>query len=49
MSIAGPLLVARAGPDDAIAVLTLHRPAALNAIDDALVAALHGVLDELEA
>ncbi len=49
MSIAGPLLVARAGPDDAIAVLTLHRPAALNAIDDALLSALHGVLDELEA
>jgi enoyl-CoA hydratase/carnithine racemase len=49
MSTAGPLLVERTGPDDAIAVLTLHRPAALNAIDDALLGALHAALDDLEA
>ncbi len=47
MSSAGPLLVERAGPDDAIAVLTLHRPAALNAIDGTLLDALHAAIDGL--
>jgi enoyl-CoA hydratase/carnithine racemase len=48
MSPAGPLLVERLGPNDAIAALTLHRPAALNAIDGALLDALHAALDGLE-
>ena len=39
------------GDDDpgAIAVLTLDRPEVMNAIDDAMLAALHAALDELEA
>ena len=49
MSDAGPLLVEHTGPGGAIAVLTLHRPAALNAIDNALLTALHAALDDLEA
>ncbi len=49
MSDAGPLLVERTGPGGAIAVLTLHRPQALNAVDNALLAALHAALDDLEA
>ncbi len=48
VSPTSPLLVERTGPDDAIAILTLHRPAALNAIDDALLDALHAGLDTLE-
>ena len=47
---ADPVLRAdRAGERDEIVVLTLDRPAALNAIDDALLAGLHGALDEVEA
>jgi methylglutaconyl-CoA hydratase len=39
----------RAGERDEVVVLTLDRPAALNAIDDALLAALHDALDAVEA
>ncbi|HKF85266.1 MAG TPA: enoyl-CoA hydratase/isomerase family protein [Candidatus Limnocylindrales bacterium] len=47
---ADPVLrVTRAGERDDIVVLTLDRPAALNAIDDALLAALHDALDGVEA
>ena len=49
MSHAGPLLAERTGDGGAIAVLTLNRTQALNAIDNALLAALHAALDELEA
>ena len=49
MSDAGPLLVERAGPGGEIVVLTLDRPASLNAIDDALLGALHLALDAVEA
>jgi enoyl-CoA hydratase/carnithine racemase len=49
MSSAGPLALERTGPLDSIAVLTLDRPEALNAIDNALLAALHDALDQLEA
>ncbi len=49
MSDAGPLLVASAGTGGRIAVLTLDRPAALNAVDNALLAALHDTLDRLES
>jgi enoyl-CoA hydratase/carnithine racemase len=38
----------RAGEAGEIAVLTLDRPHVLNAIDDALLDALHGALDDLE-
>jgi enoyl-CoA hydratase/carnithine racemase len=44
-----PLSLDRAGPDGRIAVLTLDRPAALNAIDNALLGALHRALDDIEA
>ena len=47
MSTPGPLLVERAGATRSIAVLELHRPEALNAIDDALLAALHAAIDGL--
>src|SRR5690242_341134 len=43
------LRTARAGDRDELVVLTLDRPAALNAIDDALLAALHGALDDVES
>jgi enoyl-CoA hydratase/carnithine racemase len=39
----------RAGERDEVLVLTLDRPATLNAIDDALLGALHGALDDIEA
>jgi enoyl-CoA hydratase/carnithine racemase len=46
----GPgILVARAGAEGRIAVLSINRPQALNAIDNTLLAALHAALDELEA
>lgn len=48
MSTAGPLLVERTGDAASITVLELHRPGALNAIDDALLAALHAAIDGLE-
>ena len=38
----------RAGDRGDLTVLTLSRPRAMNAIDDALLAALHGAIDELE-
>jgi enoyl-CoA hydratase/carnithine racemase len=43
------LRTTRAGERDEVVVLTLDRPSALNAIDDALLAALHGALDDVEA
>ena len=43
------LLTQRAGERDEVVVLTLDRPEALNAIDDALLAALHDALDAVEA
>ena len=43
------LRVERAGPDRELAVLVLDRPDVLNAIDSALLAALHDTLDTLEA
>src|SRR5689334_25072636 len=47
---ADPVLrTSRAGARDEIVVLTLDRPASLNAIDDALLASLHRALDEVEA
>jgi enoyl-CoA hydratase/carnithine racemase len=47
---ADPVLrTSRAAGRDDIVVLTLDRPDALNAIDDALLGALHAALDELEA
>jgi len=47
---ADPVLRAtRAGERGEIVVLTLERPAARNAIDDALLAALHEALDAVEA
>jgi enoyl-CoA hydratase/carnithine racemase len=49
MGAAGPLLVERAGTDGEIAVLTLDRPEVLNAIDNALLAALHTALGRLAA
>ena len=49
MGAAGPLLVERAGAQGEIAVLTLHRPEVHNAIDNALLAALHAALGEVEA
>jgi enoyl-CoA hydratase/carnithine racemase len=42
------LRTSRAGNQDEILVLTLDRPAALNAIDDALLAALHRALDAVD-
>jgi len=39
----------RAGPDGELVLLILNRPDVLNAIDDALLASLHGALDTLEA
>jgi enoyl-CoA hydratase/carnithine racemase len=44
----GPLRVTSAGTGGRIAVLTLHRPGALNAIDNALLDALHAALDAIE-
>lgn len=49
MGDAGPLGVERAGADGSITLLVLDRPAALNAIDNALLAALHAALDGIEA
>jgi len=49
MGAAGPLLVERAGAGASIAVVTLDCPEALNAIDDALLRALHAAFDEIEA
>ena len=47
---ADPVLrTSRAGEHDELLVLTLDRPAALNAIDDALLAALHEALGQAEA
>jgi enoyl-CoA hydratase/carnithine racemase len=43
------LRTSRAGDRAELLVLTLDRPAALNAIDDALLAALHGALDAVNA
>ena len=43
------LRTARAGDEDRVLVLTLARPEALNAIDNALLAALHAALDGLES
>ena len=43
------LRTARAGDGGSVLVLTLDRPDALNAIDNALLAALHAALDELES
>lgn len=43
------LHVERTGPGGLVAVLTLARPAALNAIDSALLAELHAALDRLES
>jgi enoyl-CoA hydratase len=43
------LRTTRTGERDEVVVLTLDRPSALNAIDDALLAALHGALDDVEA
>src|SRR5262245_20903294 len=43
------LRTSRAGERDELVVLTLDRPAARNAIDDALLAALHAALDQVEA
>ncbi|MEO5965323.1 MAG: enoyl-CoA hydratase-related protein [Candidatus Limnocylindrales bacterium] len=43
------LRTARAGARDEIVVLAISRPGAMNAIDDALLSALHAALDELEA
>jgi len=48
VSTAGPLRIERAGAMRSIAVLELHRPEAHNAIDTALLSALHAALDELE-
>jgi enoyl-CoA hydratase/carnithine racemase len=48
VSTVEPLVVERAGAQGEMAVLELHRPDALNAIDDALLAALHAALDGLE-
>jgi enoyl-CoA hydratase/carnithine racemase len=42
------LRVERAGERGDVALLTLDRPHVLNAIDDALLDALHGALDELD-
>lgn len=42
------LRVERAGDDGEVLLLTLDRPHALNAIDDALLAALLGALDDLD-
>jgi enoyl-CoA hydratase/carnithine racemase len=50
MTSRAPVLhVARAGDGDAILVLTLARAAALNAIDNALLDAMHRALDEVES
>jgi enoyl-CoA hydratase/carnithine racemase len=49
MGAAGPLLVERAGAQGEIAVLTLDRPEVHNAIDNALLAALHAALGAIEA
>jgi enoyl-CoA hydratase/carnithine racemase len=47
---ADPVLrTARGGDEGRVLVLTLARPDALNAIDDALLAALHAALDGLDA
>ena len=48
MGAAGPLRVERAGAQGEIAVLTLDRPEVHNAIDNALLAALHAALGEVE-
>jgi enoyl-CoA hydratase/carnithine racemase len=48
MSTADPLRAERAGADGTIAVLTLHRPDVLNAIDSALLTALHAAIDAIE-
>ena len=48
MPVEPVLRTSRAGERDAIVVLTLDRPAALNAIDDALLDALHAAIDEVE-
>jgi enoyl-CoA hydratase/carnithine racemase len=49
MSEGEVLRVGRAGPDGEFVLLILNRPAVLNAIDNALLAALHAALDKLEA
>lgn len=48
-SSTGVLRRERAGADGAIAVLVLDRPEVRNAIDDALLAALHDALDVIDA
>ncbi len=49
MSAPRPLFLERAGTDGEIVVVTLDRPEVLNAIDDAMLAALHSAIDGLEA
>jgi enoyl-CoA hydratase/carnithine racemase len=49
MSEGEVLRIERAGPDREFTLLTLNRPGVLNAIDNALLAALHDALDDLEA
>jgi enoyl-CoA hydratase len=49
MSAVGHLNVERVSAGASVVVLTLERPEVLNAIDDALLAALHEALDEIEA
>ncbi len=49
MSDAGHLRVESVGAGGRITLLTLDRPPALNAIDDALLASLHDALDAIEA
>jgi enoyl-CoA hydratase/carnithine racemase len=44
-----PVRIERAGEQGSIVVLVLDRPAVLNAIDSALLAALHEALDRVEA
>jgi enoyl-CoA hydratase/carnithine racemase len=48
MSEGEVLRIERAGPDGEFALLTLNRPGVLNAIDNALLTALHAALDGLE-
>lgn len=49
MGTEGPLHVGRAGADGSLVVLTLDRAEVLNAIDSALLAALHAAFDGIEA
>jgi enoyl-CoA hydratase/carnithine racemase len=49
MSEGEVLRIERVGPEDDFVLLALNRPGVLNAIDSALLAALHDALDMLEA